>query len=316
MGQALITDRASNGGFPLPLEGEPVRVIAARHSSCGEATRVRIPGTLPARAVRRVHCMRCAEDFAADAVEDLGTAAEPPPRRPRRGAISRPRLPDPQLPPPEFDPSSRGWRFFSAGAAAALVVGGLVVIQGGDDSEPSSPDPSAPALQTPAGNESPPPSGGPGADEPVGVGPAKHTELVQGSSFHLVIPKGWEQIDPPSGATFAAVAPDTSADVTLWIREDAKLDFFDFVERSREQLTALTGRPARTVEQVLAPTPEETIVRLAADAPPGQPTYEVLLRAAGAYRYSMSSTVQPDAPRETLSAVELITNSLTPEAGG
>ena len=39
-------------------------------------------------------------------------------------------------------------------------------------------------------------------------------------------------------------------------------------------------------------------MRLAADAPPGAPAYEVTLRASGPYRYYLATTVQPDAPSE------------------
>ena len=60
------------------------------------------------------------------------------------------------------------------------------------------------------------------------------------------------------------------------------------------QLEALAGS-ANIVERVPAPTEEGTIVRLAADAPAGQPSYAVTLRVAGPYRYYLATTVQPDA---------------------
>ena len=320
VGPALFTDHAENGGFPEPLEGEPVRVIAARHSSCGEATRVRIPDAVPARAVRRVRCVRCAERFETDGVEELGASAATPPRRPALARIAWPSFDLPRLSLPPFDPSSRSWRLLSIPVAAALVIGGLLAVQGGGDSDPGSPDAAAnssgPALAAPDGKATPPPSGGGGADTPLGKGPAKHTKLVQGSNYHLALPQGWERVKPPAGATFAAVSADGTADVTLWVKEDPKLAFLDLVENSREQLTSLTGRPPKTVEETFGPTPEETIVRLAADVRADAPRYEVLLRAAGPYRYSMSSTVRPDASRETLSGLELLNGSFTPGVGG
>jgi hypothetical protein len=70
------------------------------------------------------------------------------------------------------------------------------------------------------------------------------------------------------------------------------------------------------VERVPAPTDEATIVRLAADAPPGQPSYEVTLRAAGPYRYYLATSVQPDASREAVEGAELVAGSFTPEGSG
>lgn len=48
-----MPDQAVNGGFFDPPEDEPVRVVASRHSACGERTRVRLPAAVPARLVRR-----------------------------------------------------------------------------------------------------------------------------------------------------------------------------------------------------------------------------------------------------------------------
>ena len=301
-----------------------MRVISARHDGCSKTTRVRIPEALPARAVRRVRCSGCSQEFETETIEELEEAAGKPPRRRLpggipgrlRAALSSVKMGNlPTLPLQRIEPSGSAWRLLSVPAAAALVIGGLLVIQG-SGSDPDSSAGAAPVLQAPAGNAAtPPPSGIAATSATTGRGPAKHTELVQGSSYHLILPEGWEKVDPPGGATFAAVSADGDADVTLWIREDAKLDFLDFTERSREQLTSLTGSPPKTVEEVIAPTPEETIVRLAADAPPDAPQYGVLLRAAGPYHYSLSSSLQPDASRDTLEELELISNSLTPEAG-
>ena len=84
--------------------------------------------------------------------------------------------------------------------------------------------------------------------------------------------------------------------MTLWVERDAGLSFQEFEARSLDQLEALAGS-ARVVERVAAPTPEGTVVRLAADAPPNSPAYEVTLRAAGPYRYYLATTVQPDASK-------------------
>lgn len=306
MEHSLLPDETLNGGFPEPPPDEPVRVIAARHDACGAATRVRLPGTVPARAVRRLRCAGCEQAFETDRVEEIEAeelAAEPAapqgPAPPQRRAL--PSLPPlPSLPAlPKLDPQSRSWRLASIPVAAALVIGGLLLLQGGDDEAP------APAPQTRATPE-------PGGELQV---PDGRSELVRGSAFSLALPAGWEQVDPSGGATFTAVAGDGGADVTLWIEEDPGLDFPAFVNQSLRQLEQLAGS-ARVVERVPAPTPEGTVVVLAADSPPGQPTYEVTLRAAGAYRYYLATSVEPDASAEAVEGAELIAGSFTPEVGG
>ena len=65
-----------------------------------------------------------------------------------------------------------------------------------------------------------------------------------------------------------------------------------------------------------APTEEATIVKIAADAPPGEPAYAATLRVSGDYRYYLATTVQPDASPEAVQGVDLIEGSFTPEAKG
>ena len=55
------------------------------------------------------------------------------------------------------------------------------------------------------------------------------------------------------------------------------------------------------------------MVKLAADAPEGQPSYEVTLRVAGPYRYYLATSVQPDASAKAAHGAELIAGSFTPE---
>ncbi len=290
MERSLLPEETLNGGFPEPPASEPVRVIAARHDACGAATRVRLPGTVPARAVRRLRCAGCEQAFETDEVEEIGLAA--PSRALPRFAL------------PRFDPQGRAWRLASIPIAAALVIAGLLLLQGGDD-ESAPPAPADQAANAPASS---PESGGEG---PAGGQP----ELVRGSSFSLALPAGWEQVDPENGATFAAVAGDGGADATLWIEEDRGLKFPAFVTQSLRQLEQLAGS-ARVVERVPAPTPEGTVVVLAADSPAGEPTYEVTLRAAGPYRYYLATSVEPDASAAAVEGAELIAGSFTPEVGG
>jgi hypothetical protein len=276
--------------------GEPVRVISTRHDGCAEATRVRLPRTVPARAVRRVRCAQCSHDFDTELVQDLTVPA-------RR----RPALLD------SFDPASRGWQLASLGLAAAAVIGGLLLIQGGDD-KPQAEQPAAAVAPQAA----PRPSGGGSQDaESSGHSKAsKDTTLVAGSSYHLALPAHWEQVNPPTGATFKAVAPDGDADVTLWIERDPGLAFDQFVSQSMRQLESLTGSRPEIVERVPAPTADNSIVKLAADAPPGQPSYEVTLRASGDYRYYLATSVQPDASSDAADGADLTEDTFTPEGNG
>jgi len=139
----------------------------------------------------------------------------------------------------------------------------------------------------------------------------KEAELVAGVNYTLALPAGWERVDPPTGATFAAKAMAGGASATLWISEDRKLDFPTFVAQSMTQLETLAGS-AHVVERVPAATADDTIVRLAADAPAGQPSYEVTLRISGPYRYYLASSVDPDAPAEVRKGAALVTESFTP----
>ena len=354
MDRLVLPENALNGGLPEPPASEPVRVVAAHHDACGAATRVRLPGSLEPRAVRRFHCAGCAAAFETAHIDEIevrmaGIApalepeVEPEPepepvreaqplameelavealtRRPtaRRPVVSKsgiaiPKLSLPKVSVPRLEPGGNTWRLLSIPIAAVLVVGGLLLLTGGDDQQlPATPPPRAVEsvasadLAADGGEEI-------GGSAAAGQG-SKKTEFVRESTFSLALPQGWERIDPPTGATFAAVAADGGADATLWITQDPKLDFPTFINQSLAQLETLAGS-ARVVERIPAPTPEGTIVTLGADAPEGQPAYEATLRVAGPYRYYLATTVQPDASPETADAVDLITGSLTPELEG
>jgi hypothetical protein len=291
VGQQLLPENPANGGFPEPPWGEPIRVVATRHEGCAEATRVRLPRTVPARAVRRVRCSECRRDFDAGLIQDLSA---PQPRR--LPLVDR------------FDPSSRTWQLASLGLAAVAVVGGLLLIQGGGEQPQAGEPPAAIAPPAAPAKHKHKGSGGSKAS-------SKHTTLVAGSAYHLALPAHWEQVNPPSGATFKAVAPGGDADVTLWIERDPGLTFDRFVSQSIRQLESLTGsKPG--VERMLAPTTDDSRVRLTADAPPNQPSYVVTLRAAGDYRYYLAASVQPDSSSEAADGADLVEESFTPEGNG
>ena len=99
----------SNGGFPEPLDGQPVRTVRRRHPECGGTTRVRVPRAVDGQAVRRVVCRRCHERFEVP---------EPGVGRRRIGV-------------PEWlsDPESPAWRYLSIPVAAAAVIGAVILLQ-------------------------------------------------------------------------------------------------------------------------------------------------------------------------------------------
>jgi hypothetical protein len=128
----------------------------------------------------------------------------------------------------------------------------------------------------------------------------------------LALPAGWERIDPPTGATFAARSRDGGGEATLRIDRDPALDLGAFEARSLRQLRAVAGG-AEVVDRVPGPTPEQTIIRLGAKARGSQgTTYEVTLRASGPYRYFLSTTLGPDASSVARAGVDLIQTSFFP----
>jgi hypothetical protein len=370
--QSLLPETRENGGLPEPPASEPIRIIAAHHDSCGAETHVRLPGSVPARAIRRLNCSSCAQPFAARAVQDHGLEeiagleralaavesgssdvpmATPKPARSKltlpkltmpkltrakaaEPTLTRPKLgmPTLRLPKleaktqsertsrfklPSLNPSSRIWRVASIPLAATAVVGGLLLIQGdGSDVEPT-PTAAAPAADSTAGDSAAIVAADGSGKEGKGQAGANSdsAKLVRGTAYSLALPADWKQIAPQGGATFAAVANDGGADAQLWISEDPKLDFPTFVRQSLTQLETLAGS-AQIVERAPAPTAEETVVILAADAPAGQPSYEVTLRVAGPYRYYLATSVQPGASAEAVSGSELLSGSFEPEDQG
>jgi hypothetical protein len=282
--RSMLHEAPGNGGFPEPPPDADIRIVRARHDACGAQTRVRLPHAIPARAVRRLRCEGCEQQFEAAKVEEL----EAPARR--------------------FDPSSGAWKLASIPVAALLVIGALLLIQGDDGPQapPATAAPSEAAAAAKLSQER--------AAKTIERA-SKKAQLVGGSAYSLALPAGWKQVEPPRGATFAAESEDGGADATLWITEDSELDFPTFVNQSLAQLEQLAGS-AEVIERVAAPTPDATVVRLAADSPPGQATYEVTLRVSDPYRYYLATSAQPDASRAAERGVELITGSFMPEIEG
>jgi hypothetical protein len=291
--------RDLNGGFPEPPPGDPVRVVRAAHPACGGEARIRLPGYLPPRAVRRAVCGRCEQSFACERVEELDVAVAPPAvdagAAPGAPAAEAPRARLPKLPPAQ----APVWRWLGIPVAAALVVAALLLLQGGEDASP----PVAVGPQeagTPSGSE-------------AGSGRAR---FVTEPGFSLALPPGWEATDEEGGAAFTAAASDGTADATLWIESAPGLSFAEFEARSLEQLRSLTGN-AKVIERIAAPNTAGTVIRLRADTPAGSGVsapYDVTLRAAGPYRYYLATTVQPDASVQAREGADLIHGSFVPEA--
>jgi hypothetical protein len=266
------------------MPGEPVRLVQCTHEACGASTRVRVPRALPARAVRRVVCEECRQPFECEAAADGGVvAAEAGGRSWSQG---------------------RAWKYLSIPLAAAAVIVALILIQGSGGSDQPSSTTAAPNDVNTAKPE-------PRAAPP----PAQGAQLVKGSSYTLALPDGWKRTAPPNGATFAAAAQGGGAEATLWVTSDPSLSFSQFESQSMDQLRQLAGS-AKVVDRTAAPTVDGTIVTLAANSPPGQPVYQVTLRATGPYRYYLATTVEPNASQTATQGAELIRSSFVPVATG
>ncbi|HEX6117597.1 MAG TPA: hypothetical protein VFY99_10885 [Solirubrobacterales bacterium] len=309
----------SNGGFPEPPEGDPVRIVRAAHASCGAETRIRLPGYLPSRTVRRVVCDECRQAYDADAIEEENAGSDPtvassgeppvagnaaPPATPTRRA----RLPQ---------PSSRLWTWVGIPVAAVAVVAGLILLQGGEDPSPTV---TVGAPGTPAAPEASSAQGDREAASgaAAGDGADSGARFVTQPGYSLALPPGWEQTPAEGGAAFTAASTDGTADATLWIERAPDLSFAEFETRSLEQLRSLTGN-AEVLERIPAPTAAGTVVRLRADTPEGtgvSAPYDVTLRAAGPYRYYLATTVQPGASRQASEGADLIHGSFVPEPEG
>jgi hypothetical protein len=216
----------------------------------------------------------------------------------------------PEIPLPSFD-GPAAWRYLSVPLAGAAVIGALVLIQGSDDSSfPVTTEPTGETAQAETATAVPATSKH--DKQAAKAQQTKDAHLVKGSTFSLAMPQGWERITPPAGSTFAAQAPDGSADATLWLKRDPGLDFPSFEAQSLDQLRNLAGS-AKVVNRVAAPTAEASVVTLAADAPANAPQYEVTLRQSGPYSYYLATTLQPSANTETADGVDLIKSSLLPQ---
>jgi hypothetical protein len=293
-----------NGGFPMPAATGRKRFVEATHDACSRRTRVSLPAALPALVVRRVVCEHCEELYEARTVVEVRAM----PRLPRLSVAGLPASVSSRLPSTGglSIPAGLGRRWLTLPIAALAVFGVLNLVNGGGDAVPEE----APT----AAIEPEPIQAQPQADAKAkgGAKPApvpNDAQLITEATFSLALPAGWDRVNPAAGATFAAVAPDGSADATLWIQSDPKLDLATFEANSLAQLETLTGS-AEVVERKVGPNVESSSIVLAPkDAAAGAPTHEVVLRAAGGNWYYLATTHQASAPADAIAAVDLIQGS-------
>ncbi len=283
-----------------------------------------LPSVLPTRAVRRFVCDHCQRiQDAAQVLEirpSLGQRARaimPSLRLPTPAAAAPAAVPSASLPsgssPSRVDPR---WLTLPV---AALAVFAVLSLTNGDDSpspEPASPVAAAKPDKVPADARSN--AKGDNAGKADGAAKAvvpADAQLVSESTFSLALPGDWDRVKPAAGATFAAISPDGTADATLWIRNDPKLDLATFEAASLDQLATLAGS-ARVVDRNVGPALESSTITLAPEnVPEGAPTYEVVLRGSGDNWYYLATTHQAGAPAEAIAAVDLIQGSFLPFGG-
>ena len=199
---------------------------------------------------------------------------------------------------------------------AAIAVFAILSLSNGDDA----PAPEAAATAPAAKPDKAPAAAKGDAKAAKGNGVEKaavpaDAQLVAESTFSLALPAGWDRVKPAAGATFASVASDGTADATLWIQEDPKLDFATFEATSLQQLETLAGS-ATVVERNVGPSVEASSITLAPkNVPEGSPTYEVVLRASGDNWYYLATTHQASAPADAIQGVDLIQGSFLPTGG-
>jgi hypothetical protein len=261
---------------------------------------VSLPAVLPLRAVRRFVCDHCERIQEAVAVNEVH------PSLAQRISASLPSISMPS----GLDP-----RWLTVPVAALAVFAILSLVNGGDS---PAPEPATMAKATKAEkaaahakSDSKPGKAGDAAKTPV---PAD-AQLVAESTFSLALPAGWDRVKPASGATFAAVSPDGTADATLWIQDDPNLDLATFEASSLAQLETLAGS-AHVVDRNVGPNVESSSITLAPKkVAEGSPTYEVVLRASGNNWYYLATTHQASAPADAVAGVDLIQGSFVPLGG-
>jgi len=312
--EKYVIPATGNGGFPLPAHGGPRRQVEATHAGCTESTRVSLPAVLPVRAVRRFVCDHC------ERIQDAAQVLEVRPALGQRVRAMVPSTPTlPSIPFPSVSvPTGVDIRWLTVPAAALAVFAALSLINGDDSPAPQATSSTAASKPDKAPAEA---KSEAKADTAAKVdGAAKTTvpadaQLVAESTYSLALPAGWDRVKPAAGATFAALSPDGTADATLWIRNDPKLDLATFEASSLDQLETLAGS-AQVIDRKVGPAVESSTITLAPkNVAEGSPTYEVVLRGSGGNWYYLATTHQAGASAEAVAGVDLIQGSFLPFGG-
>jgi hypothetical protein len=139
--------------------------------------------------------------------------------------------------------------------------------------------------------------------------------LIDETGFSLSLPAGWERVDPPKGASFAADSADGLAKTTLWAERAPGLGFEAFVAQSMDNLDEI-GTNVRISDEVDGPTLTSRITELRAEVPLDgglSAAYHVVLRADGPFRYYLATSLQPGATPQLLADSELLGTSFRPQ---
>ena len=313
-----------------------MRVVAAHHDACGADDPRAAARPVPARAVRRVRCSGCAtrpsRPRSGDEVAPWSRERPSPPARPEAGPAEGARsAPSPAAgsAPEALRPDSRlrrdpsalklaaeaRSRRAAAGSCSASRSPRWLVIVGADRccAAATTRRPSSQPISRPVpGRHRPAATSDHGRRRRQGSAakPAKNTKLVR-ELLLLARPARGLAAHRPAGRRH------------LRRRRGRRRRRRDAVDRrgpearlphlhrpvAQASSQALAGS-AQIVDRVAAPTPEATVVKLAADAPEGQPSYEVTLRVAGPYRYYLATSVQPDASAKAADGADLIAGLL------
>ena len=181
-----------------------------------------------------------------------------------------------------------------AAALGAVVLAAVIALSvGGDGGTEAAAEPSASPVPATAADPRP----------------------IDEAGFSISMPAGWERAEPPKGASFAAESADGLATSTLWAEKAPGLDFDAFTAQSMENLDEI-GTHVRISDEVDGPSNAARITELRAEVPLDggvDAAYQVVLRAAGPYRYYLATSLQPGASAQLVADAELLGATFRPQ---
>lgn len=255
-------------------------MVRATHAGCGSSTRIRIPGVLPAGAVRRVLCDGCEVAYSCGPVEEIA----PSPGSRLTGAFADTR-------PPAWLGNAPGavWRFASLPLAAILVAAILLAVQsGGEDPQTIS----GPSFREVARGES---------------------VAIARPDFTVALPPAWGRTEPPTGAAFAGASLDGSANAFLWIKREPGLNLERFEARALRQMRTLAPN-AEVYERIPSQVDDGTVIRLHGTSGQGESkvTHDATLRAVGPLRYYLETELAAGSSYTASTGVDLVHDTFLP----